>query len=260
MPDPLAAWASGALRVDISGREAEISPREIYVALPRPGGDAWFSLDRKSGEARYELTDRGWISYLNDLHKGRNTGAAWSLFLDVFAVACIVFCVTGLVLLQLLSHARPSTWPLVGLGSCDSAADRDRFHSLRTDMRTPLLISMTGALAVPAAFAAEMTVSVEIPRLNVAEYHRPYVAIWLEKPDQSFVGNIAVWYDLKLKDNEGTKWLKDMRQWWRKSGRELTMPVDGLSSATRAPGEHKVAVALDKAPVKELCAPATITL
>ena len=74
-----------------------------------------------------------------------------------------------------------------------------------------------------------MKVSIEIPRLNVAEYHRPYVAVWLEKPDQTFVGNIAVWYDLKLKDNEGTKWLKDMRQWWRKSGRELTMPVDGLS-------------------------------
>jgi hypothetical protein len=84
--------------------------------LPRPGGDAWLSLDRKTGEARYELTDRGWISYLNDLHKGRNTGAVWSLFLDLFAVACIVFCLTGLVLLQLLSHARPSTWPLVGLG------------------------------------------------------------------------------------------------------------------------------------------------
>ena len=34
--------------------------------------------------------------------------------------------------------------------------------------------------------------------------------------------NLSVWYDLKLKDNEGTKWLKDMRQWWRKTGRELT--------------------------------------
>jgi hypothetical protein len=115
-PEAIAAWTSGALGVDISAREAELSPGEIYVALPRPGGDAWLSLDRKTGEARYELTDRGWISYLNDLHKGRNTGAVWSLFLDLFAVACIVFCLTGLVLLQLLSHARPSTWPLVGLG------------------------------------------------------------------------------------------------------------------------------------------------
>ncbi len=120
-------------------------------------------------------------------------------------------------------------------------------------MRTFVTLSMTGALAVPA-FAAEMTVSVEIPRLTVAEYHRPYVAMWLEKPDQSFVGNLAVWYDLKLKENEGTKWLKDMRQWWRKSGRELSMPVDGLSSATRAPGEHKVSIALDTAPVKDLAA------
>ncbi|HWV54034.1 PepSY-associated TM helix domain-containing protein [Pseudorhodoplanes sp.] len=116
VPDQVAAWTSMALRIDIGGREAELSPGEVYIALPRPGGDAWLSLDRKTGEARYELTDRGWISYLNDLHKGRNTGAAWSLFIDVFAVACIVFCVTGLVLMQLLAHARPSTWPLVGLG------------------------------------------------------------------------------------------------------------------------------------------------
>jgi uncharacterized protein len=116
VPSALADWAYATLRVDIRGREADVSEAEIYVALPRPGGDAWLSIERKSGEARYELTSRGWISYLNDLHKGRNTGPTWSLFLDVFAIACVVFCLTGLVLLQLLSNGRPSTWPLVGLG------------------------------------------------------------------------------------------------------------------------------------------------
>jgi hypothetical protein len=105
-------------------------------------------------------------------------------------------------------------------------------------MRALVSFTLSGAMVAPA-LSAEMKVSIEIPRLSVAEYHRPYVAVWLEKPDQTFVGNIAVWYDLKLKDNEGTKWLKDMRQWWRKSG---------------APGEHQVAVALDKAPVKDLSA------
>ncbi|MBP7567904.1 MAG: DUF2271 domain-containing protein, partial [Burkholderiaceae bacterium] len=74
------------------------------------------------------------------------------------------------------------------------------------------------------ALAADMALKVEIPRLTVAEYHRPYVAIWIEKNDQSFAGNLAVWYDIKMRNNEGTKWLKDMRAWWRKSGRELTMP------------------------------------
>lgn len=116
VPQALANWVSGQMSVSVGGREAEWSAQEIYVALPRPGGDAWLSIDLGNGEARYERTDRGWISYLNDLHKGRNTGAVWSLFLDVFAVACVVFCATGLVLLQLLAIGRPSTWPLVALG------------------------------------------------------------------------------------------------------------------------------------------------
>ena len=93
-----------------------ILPREVYVSLPRPGGDSWLTVDRADGAVLYERTDRGWISFLNDLHKGRNTGVAWTLFIDVFAAACLVFCLTGLWLLQLHSHNRPSTWPLVGFG------------------------------------------------------------------------------------------------------------------------------------------------
>jgi hypothetical protein len=30
-----------------------------------------------------------------------------------------------------------------------------------------------------------------------------------------------VLYDTRKKDNAGTKWVKDLRQWWRKAGREL---------------------------------------
>lgn len=100
--------------------------------------------------------------------------------------------------------------------------------------------ALTAAGFTVPALAADMALKVEIPRLAVAEYHRPYVAIWIEKADQSFAGNLAVWYDIKMRNNEGTKWLKDMRAWWRKSGRELTMPEDGISGATRAPGEQSV--------------------
>lgn len=104
-------------------------------------------------------------------------------------------------------------------------------------MRKRLLLPLCSLLAMPA-FAAELELAVEIPRLDVAEYHRPYVAIWIEKPDQSHVADLAVWYDMKLKDKEGEKWLKDLRQWWRRSGRALEMPVDGVSGATRAVGTH----------------------
>jgi hypothetical protein len=60
------------------------------------------------------------------------------------------------------------------------------------------------------------------------------------------VTNLAVLYDTKKKDNAGTKWLKDMRQWWRKSGRDLAMPMDGVSGATKAPGEHTLSFPLAK--------------
>lgn len=117
LPEPVRAWIGDQLKVSLPADAApEWSAGEAYLALPRPGGDAWLSLDTEVGEVIYERTDRGVVAYLNDLHKGRNTGVAWMWFLDIFAVGCVVFCVTGLILLQLHSHARRSTWPLVGAG------------------------------------------------------------------------------------------------------------------------------------------------
>lgn len=115
-PAATVAGIAAATGVDVDGRDVEWSDEEAYVTLPRPGGDAWISIDRETGELTYEKTDRGWIAYLNDLHKGRNVGAAWGIFIDVFALCCVAFCVTGLLLLQMYARGRPSTWPVVGLG------------------------------------------------------------------------------------------------------------------------------------------------
>ena len=84
--------------------------------MPRPGGDAWLSIDRATGAIQYERTDRGVVSWLNDLHKGRNTGLVWKLFIDLVAGACVFFALTGLVLLWIQARQRTSTWPLVSLG------------------------------------------------------------------------------------------------------------------------------------------------
>lgn len=116
VPDAVARWASDALDVSIASKATETTFEEVYVALPMPGGDGWVTIDRESGEAVAEVTTRGWVAYVNDLHKGRNTGPVWYWFIDIFAVACVVFALTGLTLLWLHSRSRPSTWPLVGLG------------------------------------------------------------------------------------------------------------------------------------------------
>lgn len=111
---------------------------------------------------------------------------------------------------------------------------------------------LAAGLTLPVvAMAADMTVKVSLPQLEVAEYHRPYVAFWLEVGTGP-ARTLAVWYDVDKKNGEGTKWLKDMRQWWRKSGRELVMPVDGVSGATRPVGEHTLQLSDRQLPLKGL--------
>jgi hypothetical protein len=116
VPDEIASWLAEHLSVQVANRQIEWSDDELYVSLPRAGGDAWLTIDREGGSVTHEFTDRGWLAYLNDLHKGRNTGAAWRLFIDVFAFAALVFASTGLLLLKMHAPQRRSTWPMVGLG------------------------------------------------------------------------------------------------------------------------------------------------
>ncbi|MET0981714.1 MAG: DUF2271 domain-containing protein [Telluria sp.] len=103
-------------------------------------------------------------------------------------------------------------------------------------------LALTLPLALPllssGAVAADLSVKFELPQLNVAEYHKPYVAMWIEKADGAVASTLAVLYDVKKKDNAGEKWVKDMRTWWRKAGREAKLPIDGVSGATRAAGSH----------------------
>jgi hypothetical protein len=114
VPPAILDWVQD--RLDIRMGEtaaAEWSDEELYVSAPGPGRDAWVSIDRASGAVRYEATDRGWLAYFNDLHKGRNTGLVWIIFIDVVAAACLFFALTGLVLLWIQARQRKSTWPLV---------------------------------------------------------------------------------------------------------------------------------------------------
>ncbi|MFN3229564.1 MAG: PepSY-associated TM helix domain-containing protein [Asticcacaulis sp.] len=116
LPADLARGVHEAIGVDVAGRATEISPEEIYIGLPRPGGDGWLTIDREDGHLSYEMTDRGLIAILNDLHKGRNSGPVWAIFIDVFAVACLIFCLSGLALLWMHGRHRAITWPVVAAG------------------------------------------------------------------------------------------------------------------------------------------------
>jgi len=103
----------------------------------------------------------------------------------------------------------------------------------------PVLSLAAGLIAGPASAAG--TITITIPRLPVAEYHRPYVAAWIEPVGGGTPQTLLVWYAINKGGQEpGTKWLADLRTWWRKAGRSLTMPADGISGATRVVGAQTV--------------------
>jgi hypothetical protein len=112
---------------------------------------------------------------------------------------------------------------------------------------TGLTLAAIGAGLPGAAGAQTLDLSVTIPQMKVAEYHRPYVAVWLEK-EGAAPRTLQVWYDFdgNSKEGAGTKWLRDMRQWWRVVGRGMSFPADGVTGATKAAGTHKVSLVAGK--------------
>lgn len=107
-------------------------------------------------------------------------------------------------------------------------------------MKKTLMTALLGLAALPLQ-AAELRLELQLPQLNVAEYHRPYVAIWVEDGEQTARAQLAVWYQQRPNaEGAGTKWLPDLRQWWRRGGRALTVPLDGVTGPTRPAGTHNL--------------------
>lgn len=102
-----------------------------------------------------------------------------------------------------------------------------------------LLILLSVMFVNEVGAVDKVSIQYEIPELAVQPYHRPYVAIWIENNDRDGIETLDVQHEKK-------KWLKDMRQWWRRIGRSETPPYDAVSSATKKPGKYKLEWISDK--------------
>lgn len=98
-------------------RNIDHDETEWVLDYQRPGGLGTVVLDLESGLLSYEETQDGLVALINDLHKGRHTRTPWVVLIDVVALVCLLFALTGTVLLWTHSSKRPSTWPLVSLGT-----------------------------------------------------------------------------------------------------------------------------------------------
>jgi hypothetical protein len=86
--------------------EFRVDDRECDVIFKGPGYSADVFIDRATGD--YELTESrmGWGAIINDLHKGRDTGDRWRVFIDVSAILLVFVSLTGLVLIWFVHKHR----------------------------------------------------------------------------------------------------------------------------------------------------------
>lgn len=99
-----------------------------------------------------------------------------------------------------------------------------------------LLAAVLASSAIASTvFAKDITVDFSIPEFSTQDYNKPYVAIWAETKGKN--DTLLLWH---LTKRDQDKWLVDIRRWWRKVGRYGEMPADGITGATKGPGDYNV--------------------
>ena len=102
--------------------EFRVDEEECLVAFKGPGYAADAFIDRSTGRYTLTETSHGLVAVINDLHKGRDSGPAWAIVIDVAAALMAVIALTGLVLLFYLKMRRVRGLVVVALGTAVVAA------------------------------------------------------------------------------------------------------------------------------------------
>ncbi|MFC0050499.1 PepSY-associated TM helix domain-containing protein [Rheinheimera tilapiae] len=71
----------------------------LELDFKQPAGFANAQIALDSGVVELTAEFGGYLALLNDLHKGRYAGTAWKWLIDVVAIACLVFALSGFYLL-----------------------------------------------------------------------------------------------------------------------------------------------------------------
>lgn len=96
----------GALRIRGAMTNFTDLSDELAISFKEPG-EVWdISVDKGSGKVTARSETYGKLALLNNLHRGRYTGAAWSWVIDISAVLIVLACVTGFILWLALPRRR----------------------------------------------------------------------------------------------------------------------------------------------------------
>ncbi|MBL4826284.1 MAG: DUF2271 domain-containing protein [Spongiibacteraceae bacterium] len=81
--------------------------------------------------------------------------------------------------------------------------------------------------------ATHYEIQLTLPSFESGVYERPYVAVWVASSKNKPVSVLGVWRDEE-------RWLKDLKHFWRRVLRMQTLALDGVTGATKGPGEYRI--------------------
>ncbi|RZG85854.1 hypothetical protein EXE10_08695 [Acinetobacter sp. WCHAc060033] len=79
-------------------KSGEVMDNEVMIHMESPAGisDIYVTLD--TGEAEITVKPASTVSFINDLHRGKNSGKAWSWLIDLSAIIITLLSLAGYIL------------------------------------------------------------------------------------------------------------------------------------------------------------------
>ncbi len=92
------------IRLNVNSYEPD--DQSIRVIFKGPGRATEANIDRATGEVKLRFETRGLAGFIGDLHKGSDSGKAWSVVIDISALVLAFGSITGLLLWMSLPGRR----------------------------------------------------------------------------------------------------------------------------------------------------------
>lgn len=104
---------------NLSGQAGDYSVQgqQAFFSYRGPGYSADVTVDDATRKYSIDVEAQGTLAVLNDLHRGRDSGSAWSWLIDVSGGFLTVIALTGLALLLYLKKVRAAALITVAAGS-----------------------------------------------------------------------------------------------------------------------------------------------
>jgi hypothetical protein len=97
--------------------EFRIDESQCTVSFKGPGYAADAFINRDNGSYELTLLRAGMVGIMNDLHKGRDTGAKWSWVIDIAAALMVLVSLSGMILILYIKRKKWSGLVLALIGT-----------------------------------------------------------------------------------------------------------------------------------------------